>query len=124
MFASQHFINKRIDHVMHGYIPVKAKHSERLFLSRLHPDRQLWPSHIPIPSIIYFTNFNIYEHRNKANLTRGNVNMLRSVRNTCLGLSLGLILGGLAVGATSYLSLGIAAGAVGLILEVINGGRL
>lgn len=49
--------------------------------------------------------------------------MLRATRNNLYGLSIGLILGGLATGITTYLGLGIAAGLLGIVLEVLTSGR-
>jgi hypothetical protein len=56
--------------------------------------------------------------------------MLRQLRNTCLSLSLGLIISGLLttaipaalISVPTLLGSGIAAGAVGIALEVIRGG--
>jgi hypothetical protein len=58
--------------------------------------------------------------------------MLRQIRNTCFGLSLGLIVSGLltsATGITAIISVptllgsGLAAGAIGFVLEVLGSGR-
>lgn len=58
--------------------------------------------------------------------------MLRQLRNTCFSLSLGLIVSGLltaSTGITAIISVptllgsGLAAGAIGLILEVLSSGR-
>lgn len=58
--------------------------------------------------------------------------MLRSLRNTCFSLSLGLIVSGLLTASTGIAAIvpiptligtGIAAGAIGCALEVIAGGH-